>query len=114
MTCQICSKLNHLAPVCRLRNPTGKVNSLHAHVCYNAQTDTFTSPEPLQEITATLTPAIEGVESVDLSILPDSGANICLGGPSTLDSLGLSESDLLPCERRVEAVGGRRAHSQMR
>ena len=41
-----------------------------------------------------------------IKIFPDSGASICLGGTHHLSQLGLKKEELIPCRKRVSAVGG--------
>ena len=42
----------------------------------------------------------------NIQIFPDSGADICLGGPKQLQELGIDISELRPTQRRIKAVGG--------
>ena len=41
-----------------------------------------------------------------MNIFPDSGASICVAGKKQLAQLGLSIHHLLPCSKRIHAVGG--------
>ena len=57
-----------------------------------------------QEIQAQIT--VNGRAPITTNIFPDSGASICLAGTSHLNILGLKDTDLSPCHKRVMAVGG--------
>ncbi len=41
-----------------------------------------------------------------ISVFPDTGANICLMGPSQLKAIGLKQSDLTPCTEEIAVAGG--------
>ena len=41
----------------------------------------------------------------DILVFPDSGASICLGGPTHLKQMGLETRHLIPCNKVVTAVG---------
>ena len=46
------------------------------------------------------------IQPVYMQVFPDSGASICLAGLHHLQDLKIKESDLIPCQKRVRAVGG--------
>ncbi len=108
--CTNCKRPNHFAAACR--HPESKsASSLIAHVQFCEKHQTYSAPnlDELEEIPATLTPEADGatsVTSVTINIFPDSGANICLGGPTQLVELKMDVSQLRPCNKRVKAVGG--------
>ena len=45
------------------------------------------------------------IKPVYMQVFPDSGASICLAGLHHLQDLKIKESDLIPCQKRVRAVG---------
>ena len=45
-------------------------------------------------------------KSVQIPIFPDSGASICLAGTKHLHLLGIHSDNLIPCRKKVTAVGG--------
>ena len=63
------------------------------------------------EISMAVTPLPSGGRnrktSVRLSVFPDSGASICLGGPEHQKQLNLKNSDLLGTNKNVKVVGGK-------
>ena len=110
--CEVCKTPNHLAGVCR-SSPNASASSLLliAHVYYDADSDVFSAKHhqcDVQEIPAKLTPISPNstIASATLQIFPDSGANICLAGMCHLSKLNLQPSQLHPCHKRVQAVGG--------
>ena len=105
-TCSSCQKPNHFDAVCRKPAANNQVRALIAHLKYDTRTDMYSNEEELQEISANLTPDVKNSTARPVDIFPDSGANICLGGPKQLDELKLDPSKLRPCHKRVEAVGG--------
>ena len=107
--CSNCSVANHFSKVCR-REAAAHIK-LIAHLNYDDQHDTFTvaSNASIDEISALLTPEINSGEtkkSVSMKIFPDSGASICIAGAQHLNQLGASETDLIPCNKKIAAVGG--------
>ena len=48
---------------------------------------------------------IPSQRATTISVFPDSGASICLGGPSHLSQMGLENRHLIPCDKMVTAVG---------
>ena len=62
--------------------------------------------DELEEIPATLTPETNDSAPTTIDIFPDSGSNICLGGPKQQEVLNLDPSELRPCNKHVKAVGG--------
>ena len=104
--CSTCKKPNHFDAVCRKVTNSAFARALVAHVHYNKDNDIFTADQGLDEITAQLTPRIRNSSTNLVDIFPDSGANICLGGPKQLHELKLDVSQLRPCTRRVKTAGG--------
>ena len=108
--CNACGKTGHFESVCyekqrdiREIRDTSEDGAIISHI--ELIGDTFTvSSITIQEIPAQL--AINGGEPVKVSIFPDSGASICLASTSHLVNLGLKETDLSPCHKKVMAVGG--------
>ena len=130
--CEYCGKDNHFASACFQKNRDRQnartahvhegsdeedcakdcANAIIAHVTYMKSTDSFTTTTNtrIQEIPASLTPklprATETASPVTMMIFPDSGAGICLAGPQHVSKLGILMKDLIPCRKRVTAVGG--------
>ena len=127
--CEYCGKDNHFASTCfqkdrdRRNTRTAHLheeseeeeedcaNAIIAHVTYKKSTDSFTATNAnVQEIPASLTPklptATEAASPTTMMIFPDSGAGICLAGPQHVSKLGIVMKDLIPCRKRVTAVGG--------
>ena len=112
-TCEVCQKPNHLSRVCYRKSPDTSARSLFlvAHVYYDADSDIYSvqqGQDDIQEIPAQLTPISTGstFASATCLIFPDSGANICLAGTRHLPKLNLQASQLHPCHKKVQAVGG--------
>ena len=112
-TCEVCQKPNHLSRVCYRKSPDTSARSLFlvAHVYYDADSDIYSvqqGQDDIQEIPAQLTPISTGstFASATCLIFPDSGANICLAGTRHLPKLNLQVSQLHPCHKKVQAVGG--------
>ena len=106
--CTSCKRFNHFDAVCRKVAPAGQTRSLVCHIRYNSKTDMYTTEdvEDQQEVTAHLSPCVKNCNSSLVDIFPDSGSNINMGGPKQLNELNLDISQLRPCFKRVEAVGG--------
>ena len=108
--CKNCNITNHFASVCR--QPSSNGNIMIAHVQYDAHKDTYTtlSNNNIEEIPATITQLLSrntsSTRCTKLNIYPDSGASICLAGPKHLAALGVKPHTLLPCHKKVTAVGG--------
>ena len=83
---------------------------LIAHVHYDAVRDALTTPTMnVEEIPASLTPVFGKIHkrvTKTLLIFPDSGAGICLASPGHILQLNLSLNNLIPCRKRIKAVGG--------
>ena len=129
-TCENCNTPNHFASVCRQKrheprhhsHETGGLRNAEcqefayaiiAHVAYEDTTDSYTTVSSInnvQEIPAELTPALRNANirpiTRTMKIFPDSGAGICLAGPQHLIELGTTGQHLIPCNKRVPAVGG--------
>ena len=65
-SCTNCNLPNHTATVCRKPSTT---SSLIAHVQYNSNADSFSSPNILQEIPAKVSPDISNIQPVTLDIV---------------------------------------------
>ena len=125
-TCHNCSTPNHFASVCRqkkretaraIHNDAAHDDTAHdvliAHVEYRRTTDSFTTASALtsnvSEIPAEITPILKRdkpYQPKTMMIFPDSGAGICLAGPSHISQLSVNPRELLPCNKKVTAVGG--------
>ena len=111
--CKNCGILNHFSSVCFRNQNESSVSSINliAHVRYDVNSDTYTSnsncsPDFLKAtVTAQLT-NFNCIKPVSMFIFPDSGASICLAGPQHLNHLGIDIKLLIPCNKRVTAVGG--------
>ena len=109
--CSNCGRENHYEKVC-FRPSQSKVGGfdLIAHVKYQPDTKKYSSlSKNSEEIAATLTPRLSGNQqgvSSDQMVFPDSGASICLGGTDHLPLLQIDLKDLIPCNKKVSAVGG--------
>ena len=133
--CHNCGIANHFAGVCKrpLKEPNRlakeTVSEFHlcscghpkseaimdvkllAHVKYDANRDHFTSPNQssVDEIPAVLTVKSNNSLShapTPMTVFPDSGASICLAGSKHLPALGITPQQLIPCSKRISAVGG--------
>ena len=130
--CKFCEKPNHFASVCRLKshnfapvrsldgeNSDEEASALIAHVRFHQNSNSYTTNNDnnIQEIDMTLTPFqcdsdprrpenIPIVKDNILSVFPDSGASISLGGPKHLKLMGLNNENLIKCDKTVKAVGG--------
>ena len=108
---QNCNTLNHIAHVCRKKTEES-VGALIVHVKFDKQKQQFTtaSDKSITDILAQLTPYTScnkySNPSATLHAFPDSGASICLAGPQHLEKLRVSLDELIPCFKRVTAVGG--------
>ena len=88
------------------------VGALIAHVKFDKQKQQFTTAcdkiiteIPAQLISYTSCNKYSNPTAM-LQIIPDSGASICLAGPQHLEKLRVSQNELIPCFKRVMAVGG--------
>ena len=107
--CHNCRRLHHFARVCRQpKQPfdskqDGSAHGLIAHVKHN------TAPRT-ELIKMALSPCLPTHQkpgsTVHQHVFPDSGASICLANFNHISQMNLSPSDLLPCSKRVTAVGG--------
>ena len=130
--CNFCGKPNHFASVCKLKRqkaaPVRSFNddcpeeagALIAHVRFLRNSNSYTTnnvSNNIQELNMTLTPFqcendprlpdhIPHTKNTVLNVFPDSGATITLGGPKHLKLMGLSENNLIRCDKTVRAVGG--------
>ena len=108
--CNNCKIENHFMQVCRQKKhkSSDTANALIAHVRYNHGSDIYTSPTMAEEIPASINPALPRHQHrcASVKIFPDSGASICIAGLEHLHALGITQSDLVPCIKRVTAVGG--------
>ena len=80
-----------------------------AHVHLVGDTYTTVSSIRVNEIPAKITPSLADgspLQSTTALIFPDSGASICLAGAQHLDTLRLQPHQLIPCQKKVMAVGG--------
>jgi transposase InsO family protein len=107
--CHNCDTANHFASVCR----QPKRDSARAILLAHAQTDdepqtSSADNSRVQFIPAELTPYIgsQPLPTRTLEIFPDSGAEICIGGTCHLRALGVDAGKLIPCNKRITAVGG--------
>ena len=109
--CQNCNTPDHFARVCRKKTEE-LVGALIIHVKFDKQKQQFTtaSDKSIAEILAQLTPYTScnkySNPSATLQIFLDSEAGICSAGPQHLEKLRVSPDELIPCFRRVTAVGG--------
>ena len=93
-------------------NPEDDVaNAIIAHVMYEKSTDSYTTATTnVHEIPANITPMLPNATSpakaTNMMIFPDSGAGICLAGPQHVLKLGIPLESLIPCTKKVTAVGG--------
>ena len=113
--CLNCGTPNHFASCCKQlpqdkqEDSDASAEALIAHVKMENDVFTCASNSEIVLIEASLTPILKGKQSNHKSnelIFPDSGASICLGGTHHLPNLGLTVSDLIPCQKKVKAVGG--------
>ena len=120
--CLNCNLPNHFAKVCRqpvqkntrVQNRVQMISDdpLQAYVELDHTNETYTSVSAvnnIQQIPAEITLIAHQTSGQNQSttlIFPDSGAGICLAGTKHLQKLGISSKDLIPCSKRVVAVGG--------
>ena len=105
--CSHCKRDNHFEAVCRRGLPSSNACALVCHIQYDSKKDMYsTADNDTQEIATHLTPFIKNARGAAVDIFPDSGANITMGGPKQLQQIGMSTSQLRPCMKRVQAVGG--------
>ena len=112
--CQTCKKPNHFALVCRepsdinaiIDSPQLETGSLIGQVEHDSTNDIFTSSNALQEIEANVFTKLPNASAVTISIIPESGTNICLAAPKHLHQMGVHPSQLHTCNKTVKAVGG--------
>ena len=114
--CLNCGTPNHFASACqqlpkdKQEDSEADARALIAHVKYENDVFTSASNSNVTEIEATIKPINKGRNSSHKpkpsKIFPDSGASICLGGTRHLPQLGIDDKDLIPCRKRVNAVGG--------
>ena len=111
-TCLNCNTPNHFASVCR-QAKRESANAIIAHVEYHDDTDSYTTASAINnihEIAANITPILpnssKNTRAKQMMIFPDSGAGICLAGPVHLSKLGIDPRKLIPCRKKVTAVGG--------
>ena len=116
-TCNNCGTPNHFAAVCRhARRDSASASAIFtgdiiAHVTYDTSRGSFTTVSGVKDVTeipATMKPVLsnKSLEPKELLIFPDSGASICLAGPHHISKLSLKTSNLIPCHKKVMAVGG--------
>lgn len=99
-------------------NDSAPMEALIAHVQFDQNSDTYRcmNSRDIEEIKIKVTPFspspdprdIENIPArteTEIFVFPDSGASICLCGPKHLQSLGLSNHNLIPCKKIVKAVG---------
>ena len=91
----------------------GDHSNLITHVQYDETKNEYTiaSTHVVEEIPAQVTPLNRSATSKTpklMQIFPDSGATICIAGTKHMDKLGLTETDLVPCRKKIVAVGGSR------
>ena len=84
-----------------------------AHLKYNSTSKTYISASDDDQglITAVLTPRLPNKaagQQTQIKIRPDSGASICVGGPKHATAMNVDLKDLIPTNKRIEAVGGSR------
>ena len=104
--CTKCQLPNHFETVCRQEQKN--VEALICHIECEVNAHVYSPPsQTLLEIKAKLTPDSANAKSTTINIFPDSGANICLGGPKQLSLLGLTEVHLRPSRKQVKTVGGK-------
>ena len=48
----------------------------------------------------------ETAHASEISVLPDTGANICLAGDNHMTKMGLNISNIEPCEKNISTAGG--------
>ena len=116
VTCSRCGQPNHYARVCfsrrssvkEIRSPHNDDNDhdqfLISHLELMGDSYTSVSSITIHEIPAQI--SLPGKAPVETQIFPDSGASICLAGTRHMDTLKINEKDLIPCSRKVMAVGG--------
>ena len=107
--CEKCGRSNHFSKVCFREELSVNSVNLVAHVKYNPQQDSFTSATDSADlVTATMSPKLSACKSrsATVQLFPDSGASICLAGPQHLDAVNVQLKELIPCNKKVVAVGG--------
>ena len=100
-TCNRCGKRGHFGKVCRSASTTDCANALIASIKVNVDTSS--------EIEVMLTPTAELSHSrISIRVFPDTGATLCVAGPTILTKLGLKVAHLKAPKRRIAtATGGK-------
>ena len=119
-TCHNCNKLHHFARVCRQKktspsniNDNGSAHGLIAHVQQEATIKLPKQPNRSELINVTMAPCLPNhikSDPIEQQVFPDSGASLCLANFKHTSRLNLSPSDLIPCSKKVTAVGGSTIH----
>ena len=100
--CNNCQTLHHFKNMCL--KPKRK-NPMHGRNSVNSAEVLFIGEISSIQLPVKVTP--EGsCSSVLVDVFPDTGANICLMGPSQLKQLKLDHSSLTPCYEQIAVAGG--------
>ena len=97
-----------------------ETNAIIAHIRFDQDSNSFTTTKNSganQEINMTSTPFqceddprapqnIPTPKDIAISVFPDSGATISMGGPKHLKLMGLNDNNLIRCNKTATAVGG--------
>ena len=103
-TCSQCGKRGHFAKVCRAATSTDVANAIIASV--NSKTS------HTNEIELHITPSSGDMrlKGASVKVYPDTGATLCVVGPTILGKLGLNHSVLEPSTRRITTATGGKIH----
>lgn len=109
VACHNCSRLHHFSRVCRQPKQSSDLkrnesaHGLIAHIKHQTSTRT-------ELIKMALSPCLPKHQKPGSTIhqhaLPDSGARICLAHFQHISQMNLLSSELIPCSKKVTAVGG--------
>lgn len=117
-TCNSCGKLYHFTVACHSPpSSTTTASGLVVHLAWDADQGTFlpATPTPLASLDVMMSPIGPNHRSSELqplqvSVHPDTGAQVSVAGPSLVTSLGFSSNGPLTITQLVWAVGGAALH----
>ena len=112
--CFKCGLMNHFSSVCRSQRSSSSTNSNQKHSNHLLELTCMAAGQPTPSSKSNYIPARarlsahkeESLAYKELSVFPDTGANICLMGPTQIRQLNIKARDMEPCSVRIATVGG--------